>query len=327
MFFMLVRIVKSWVGPDFFYQTPGEKGIWEGIRFTFEPIEECDFLIVLNNQLQHDVTVKCYPENVWALMQEPYYAGLTDWMVEKNECFAKVFTHHRAIYKDNKYIVSHPAIPWHVNKTYDQLISALEPRKSKNLSWIVGDALDLPGHIKRRSFLEYIKGDRSLDLDLYGKKINFIKDKWDGLAPYRYSLAVENTIGMDYWTEKVADCFLAWTVPIYHGCPNLETYFPEESFIRINIDEPEASLERIERVVKEDNWEKRLPALEEARRLVLHRYQFFPHMTGHIREQKAPGGKKVPVTIPAYRRSREAKAYRVLFKIRREIRRLVHRWK
>ncbi len=324
---MLVRIIKSWAGPDFLYQTPEGKGVWDGIRFTFEPVEACDLLIVLNNQLQQDVAVQCPPENVWALMQEPYYAGLTDWMVEKHDCFAKVFTHHRAAYKNSKYIFSHPAIPWHVHKTYDELMSVSASRKSKNLSWIVGDALDLPGHIKRRSFLEYIKGKRSLDLDLYGKKINFIKDKWDGLTPYRYSLAVENTSGVDYWTEKVADCFLAWTVPIYHGCPNLETYFPEESFIRINIEEPEASLERIRRVIREDNWEKRLPALEEARRLVLQRYQFFPHMTRYIQEWKASGGEKALVTIPAYRRSQKAKAYRAFFKIRREIRRLLLRWR
>ena len=28
--------------------------------------------------------------------------------------------------------------------------------------------------------------------------------------PYRYSLAVENFRGPYYWTEKLADCFLAW---------------------------------------------------------------------------------------------------------------------
>ena len=323
---MLVRIVKGWVGPDFFYQTPGERGIWDGIKFTFDPVEECDFLIVLNNQLKNDVTVNCYPEHVWALMQEPYVKGHSDWMAEKHEAFDRVFTHHIPSV-DAKYVVSHPADPWHVQRTFDQLILSPLSEKKKAISWIAGDPTDLPGHIKRLTFLTYVRQNASVDIDYFGKAIRYIKDKWEGLAPYRYTIIIQNSSSRDYWTDVVADSFLSGTVPIYYGCPNLETYFPEESFIRINIDEPGASLERIERVVREDNWEKRLPALEEARRLVLHRYQFFPHMSGHIREQKAPGGRKTRVTIPAYRRSGDAKVYRVLFKVRREIRRMIHRWK
>ena len=60
-----------------------------------------------------------------------------------------------------------------------------------------------------------------------------IEDKWAGLAPYKYSLAIENAVTPDYWSEKIADCFLTWTLPIYYGCLNLEDYFPKQSFIRI----------------------------------------------------------------------------------------------
>ena len=30
-------------------------------------------------------------------------------------------------------------------------------------------------------------------------------------------------------SEKIADCFLAWTMPIYYGCPRIAEYFPAES--------------------------------------------------------------------------------------------------
>lgn len=78
----LVRIVKGWIGLDFLNQTPSQAGIWDNIKFTFDPVEECDFLIMLNNQLKEDVTVKCPEENIWVLMQEPYMRGHNDWMVE-----------------------------------------------------------------------------------------------------------------------------------------------------------------------------------------------------------------------------------------------------
>jgi len=129
----------------------------------------------------------------------------------------------------------------------------------------VGNAGDLPGHRKRWAFLEHIQQNGSLDIDLFGRAVQFIEDKWDGLAPYKYSLAIENSSSPDYWTEKIADCFLSWSVPIYYGCTNLEDYFPSDSFIRISIDPPAKGLESVKTILERDNWEKRIPALKEAR--------------------------------------------------------------
>lgn len=315
----LVRIVKNWDWPDLMRQTPGQKGVWDGIQFTVAPIEDCDFLVMLNNSMETDTRVRCPEKNICAIMQEPYMKGHSDWMVEKHEFFSKVFTHYIPV-NNRKYIPSHPAIPWHVNKTFDELISAKVPVKSKKLSAIVGDAMDVPGHIKRRKFLQYIQDDKSLELDLYGKKINFIEDKWDGLAPYKYSLAIENTSGPDYWTEKIADCFLSWTVPIYYGCTNLENYFPKESFIRIDMGQPEESLAKIRRIINEDNWERYIPALKEARNLVLNRYQLFPYLSQMIHSQPKGEGEKISFTIPAYKRSKKAQIRHVVYKFKKELR-------
>jgi hypothetical protein len=71
----LVRIVKNWDWPDIMRQTPGSDGVWDGVRFTLEPVAECDYLIVLNRPAQ-DITVRCPPQHVWAVVQEP-----------PNECF------------------------------------------------------------------------------------------------------------------------------------------------------------------------------------------------------------------------------------------------
>ena len=316
---IVARIVKDYDWPDIFRQTPGGRGLWDDIQFTVDPAASCDVVIMFNNRMKTDTTVTCPRENLWALMQEPYYPGLTDWMVEHHAPFARVFTHHLPSH-DTRYVASHPANPWHVNRTYDQLMSAEPPVKSRPLSGIVGDAMDLPGHLKRKRFLEYIRRDHSLDLDLFGKKINFIEDKWDGLAPYRYSLAIENSCGPDYWTEKVADCFLTWTVPFYCGCTNLEEYFPRESFIRIDIERPEESLEKIKQTIEEDNWERHIPALEEARNLVLKRFQIFPHLTDLIRSWAIPDGTGEETRIPAYRRSAASAFNRAAYKFKKKLR-------
>ncbi|MBN1841173.1 MAG: hypothetical protein JW883_02690 [Deltaproteobacteria bacterium] len=244
---------------------------------------------------------------------------MTDWMVEKHEPYSKVFTHHPASF-DSKYVTSHPGIPWHVDRSFDALVSSPMPKKTKDLSWIVGDAMELPGHKKRWAFLEYIRRQSSFEIDLYGRAVKFIEDKWDGLAPYRFSLAIENTRGPDYWTEKVADCFLSWTVPFYYGCTNLTDYFPKESFIEIDIDRPLTSLEKIKASVDNGAWLNRVPALEEARRLVLHKYQLFPHLVGLIHTYGYQNASKVALKIPTYMRSSKARIYRTVRKLKKTLR-------
>lgn len=274
---MLIRIIKNWSAPDLMRQTPGTSGWWEGIQFTSTPVDECDAVIVLN-RVPERASVHCSPKNVWAMMQEPYVAGVFDWMVEGHDQFALVLTHHPpARASGGKYLSCQPALPWHINKSYDELKTQGIPEKLKDLSWITSNLTVFPGHKVRMDFLTYLQSS-SLSIDLYGKGINYIGDKWDGLASYRYSLAIENSSSPDYWTEKIADCFLSWTVPIYYGCTNLEDYFPADAFIRIDINQPEAALETITAALQSDNWKARLPALTEARSRILDRYQFFPQM-------------------------------------------------
>jgi hypothetical protein len=296
-------------------QTPDNKGIWDNIQFTVDPVEECDYVVMLNNNMKCESVVRCPSENIWALIQEPYVKGFTDWMVEGHKLFSRVYTHHIPS-DDSKYIISQPALPWHINKSFDQLSKMDIPEKSKTLSWIVGNPLSIPGHFKRLSFLKFIQDKSPIKIDLFGRAVCFIDDKWDGLAPFKYSLAIENSCSPDYWTEKLADCFLSWTIPIYYGCTNLEKYFPEESFIRIDIDKPEIAIDRIKSAIKNNEWEKRLPALKTAREKVLNQYQLFPHLAKEIRSHHSKDENKILTLIPPYKKSIKTILNRRLFKIK-----------
>ena len=319
----LVRIVKGWVGPNFLRQTHGSNGTWDDIQFTFDPVEECDFLIMLNNLMQEMVTVKTHREHVWALMQEPYLRGHSDWMIERHDPFARVFTNHTPS-TDGKYIISHPADPWHVEKSFDELTSMHMPEKTKKISWIAGNATDLPGHYKRMSLLKYVREDASLEIDFFGRAIRYIEDKWNALAPYRYSVVLQNSSSPDYWTDMLADCFLSWTVPIYYGCTNLKDYFPKESFIAININDKKESVARIKEILHTDNWEKRRDALEEARTRILHKYQFFPHVAQLIKNYGTACHEKQEIRIPPYRRTLKSTINRILYKMKKKFFRFIN---
>ena len=117
--------------------------------------------------------------------------------------------------------------------------------------------------------------------DLFGRGFKPIADKWDGLAPYRYAIAVENHSCPNYWTEKIADCFLAGAMPIYHGATNLEAFFPRNSFIKIDITLPDAP-RRVAEIVASDLAENNRDSIAEARRRVLNEHNLFPRLASLI---------------------------------------------
>jgi hypothetical protein len=274
----LVRIIKNWERPDLMRQTPGRRGYWAGLQFTLDPVQACDYVVVLN-RVPDDTTVRCRPENVWAIIQEPPNEHFKP-MHRGSVSYKRVYTTDEDL-RGNRYVHSHPALPWHVDKDYDYLAHCSPPTKERSLSWITSSIGVFEGHRARLRFLKRIRGQ--VPFDLYGRGFAPIQDKWDGLAPYRYSLVVENFQNAYYWSEKIADCFLAWTMPLYYGCTEITKYFPAESVADIDIHDPMV-LDRIREVLSAGPSQLNLDAIAHARELVLDRYQLFPFVAEQIDE-------------------------------------------
>jgi hypothetical protein len=313
----LVRIAADWDCSKILRQTPDGCGLWGSIRFTTAPVAECDYLFMLNNRSRAQLKVRCALDHVWCMIQEPYISGLYDWMIEGHEAFARVFTHHLPS-ADLKYIRSYPILPWAVDLSYDELVTAPVPDKTRGVSWISSHLGLLPGHRRRNALREYLIHRQPGRIDMFGRGIRYIENKWDALAPYRYSLAIENSSSRDYWTEKVADCFLSWTVPLYDGCTNLEDYFDPDSFIRIDASDHAATSRCIDELIQSDEWERRMPAIAESRRRVLEEYQMFPAFVCAIRTYGTAARERQTVRIPGYRGARWKHRARYLARMIRE---------
>jgi hypothetical protein len=308
-----VRIVSNDMDNEYIAKsTPGGSGIFGNLEFTANPIEECEYCIFLNNNNKTPIEVRCPAENIWLFIQEPYHPGLTDWVVERHEPFQRIYTHIPQK-DDSKYVNTQTCLPWHVGKSYDELTAeSSPPPKEKMLSAIIGGAMDLPGHRNRYDFIQKVL-NTDLPLDLFGKKIKPVNDKLEALESYMFSLAIENNSNPDMWTEKLADCFLSWTIPIYFGCTNLDKYFPEGSFVQIDINSPNKSIDSIREILASGFWQSRISLLQEARTLVLEKYQFFPFVHSQVEIQE-PSSSPEPVLIPAYQRSIKAKMSRGRYK-------------
>jgi hypothetical protein len=90
-----------------------------------------------------------------------------------------------------------------------------------------------------------------------------IPDKLSVLAGYRFALAIENTRFAGYVSEKLLDCLVAGTIPVYDGAPDVARYVPPEAFIDLRGFPGYTELERYLRAMSEGEARRYLDAGQE----------------------------------------------------------------
>ncbi|MNE48126.1 Glycosyltransferase family 10 (fucosyltransferase) [compost metagenome] len=136
----------------------------------------------------------------------------------------------------------------------------------------------MPGHNKRVKFIDKLKDAFSDSIDFYGKDTNPVNDKADAILPYQMSISIENSAIKNYWTEKIADVLLGYSLPIYHGCQNIRDYFNDKSLISLDINDAKKGIKQIENLLNNSDsiYNERLPFIIEARNLLLNKYNIYP---------------------------------------------------
>jgi len=277
---------------------------WDEFMFTTDELPECDALLIFNNPSQK-IEVNCFPETVTAFMMEPGVYGENPWMFKRLDQYAKVYS---PIKNSVNTILSHGYLGWYLLQDWDELSSLPVPEKNKNLSCIASNQKQFKGHRDRLNFVRLLKKEIS-SIDFYGKGSNYVPDKAKGLLPYRFSMAIENSSSPHYFTEKINDCFLCYTVPVYFGCTSIGKYFPSASYIKIDINHPARAIEKIREILETNDWQDRLGALQEARELVLNKYQPLAGSAAILREARTSKKQMVVLNPVPESLSRKLKNY------------------
>jgi hypothetical protein len=179
-----------------------------------------------------------------------------------------------------------------LDMSYDELIAESPVEKTKSIACVLSNKVINEGHRLRIDFAKKIIDEESFSLDLFGgvsfKNKKFIdNNKRDSLDDYKYCLAFDNQdIIRDFFGTQFTDAVLRWTVPVYWGGADLNKYFPKGSYIQIDIRNPEEAIETIKTILADpDDYQTRLDALAEARKLILDKYNVWPTMLQVIRNQ------------------------------------------
>lgn len=128
--------------------------------------------------------------------------------------------------------------------------------KTELVSMIASAKNSTPGHKLRHEIVKAFPGR----ISFFGSIAQPIAEKSLGLAPYRFSVAIENCVIDDYFTEKIIDCFATGTVPIYWGTSHIDQYFDPKGMIQFTtVDELQAILDDLSPA----RYEAMMPAIEE----------------------------------------------------------------
>lgn len=283
---------------------PGREQRWENCRFVFDvDCREYDWLVVYHDipkdgHLLVETKLACPREHTMLLTPEP--SSVTVYGTDYFKQFGTIVTYHEPWVVNHPDVVyCHPGMVWYYGFSYSQgscsgydELKAEEPCKTKTISMMCSNRVGTTTlHSRRVGFAEQLKEDVP-ELDRFGHGFNYVDDKADALRPYRYHVVIENHKALHHLTEKLPDAFLGYTLPFYHGAPNAHDYFPREGFIPIDITDYERSLDIIRSTIANNEYEDRLPYIQEARRRALEEMNMFAIIHREIMKRNG----KVPVS-------------------------------
>lgn len=183
-----------------------------------------------------------------------------------------------------RFIPSHPAIPWFYGCRFgggkpatwlhdaDALIAMPPPPKENIATVVLSRKAMTPLHVARLKCVEALAARFPDALKIYGSGFEPIDDKADAINPARFHLALENTRHTDYWTEKLADALIGWSLPIYDGAPNVGSYIEDAAFQRIDVTDIAGAIRIVGNLLDAGERAVNLEALARARGKVIREY-------------------------------------------------------
>lgn len=210
-----------------FYSTCFQKSKY--INWDRSPVTDADQLVVYTDHSIRKVNPKIETKIGWLLESPVITENEHRWIKYAHNQFDLVFTHNKELLELNDKFKFLPTGGCWI-KIEDQMVY----EKSKKVSIIASSKNWTDGHKLRQAIIQR----KSNEVDIFGRGHSEIDYKLKGLADYRFSIVIENTKKDYYFTEKLIDCFVTGTIPIYWGCPSIGDFFNNEGILSFdNLDE------------------------------------------------------------------------------------------
>ena len=192
----------------------------------------------INPKYQNSIKIAIYTENI---MTDMNYADY-------------IFNHYHINYFDRYF--KHSIFLWENNSIINQVRKEVlkAPIRKKFCAAVISNCGKKYGF--RLNFINKLSKYKKVDMGgRCRNNINgFVSDKIEFLSNYKFSIAMENSDGDGYLSEKIYDSFRSGTIPIYYGDYVLDEFINPKTYILIkgekDIDEKIEYIKKIDNDIK-----------------------------------------------------------------------------
>ena len=171
--------------------------------------------------------------NIIALVEPNEYFGIHDWVIQNKHLFNAILTWNDKILNNCENAIFLPfGHTWFKPDQYEK-----EHKKEFKIAHLRGSLLKSYGHQIRWEILnrkDEIKIPTKF-FETYGDRHNPERagiDKEEVFGDAQFGVAIENFAHRGWFSEKILDCFLLKTIPMYWGCSNIGDFFNTDGIIK-----------------------------------------------------------------------------------------------
>ena len=206
---------------------------WKEINeFNFKSIpDKCAYIFDKPNYFIKDIS------NIYVQVEPSIIINQDKYIVENQNKYFKIFTFSEYVLNNCKNAHKYYFGTTSLNDNFYNNIDI--SKKNFKISNIAGskNINNAPGHIIRQ-IIHYSQNKlTNFPITYYrsSRQIPHIKDMGNNpliydnknivFEEYQYSIVIENSRQKNYFTEKLLDCLLSKTIPIYYGDPTIDNIF------------------------------------------------------------------------------------------------------
>lgn len=247
---------------------------WKDINeFKFKNIpDNCVYIFDKPNYFVKDIS------NIYVQVEPSIIINQDDYIIKNKDKYYKIFTFSDTVLKncDNAY-----KYYFGTTTLKSEFYNEIDISKKKfQISNIAGTKKinNAPGHIIRQ-IIHYSQNKlRNYPITFYRSSVQVphIKDLGNNpfvyedkkilFEEYQYSIIIENSRQKNYFTEKLLDCLLSKTIPIYYGDPTIGDVFDTQGWIILEVGSIDEIINKLENIninyynehlsIIEKNWKE-----------------------------------------------------------------------
>lgn len=181
-----------------------------------------------------------------------------NFVLENSKHYNAIFTYNKKILENcsNAIYCPFPAYSWISEAQWSSLNIG---KKQFQISCLTGFKRMTEGHLFRQLLyynqavfqkafggnLVFFRSKDGHPLPEIGNNPFLGSEKFPLFETFQFSIVIENSSQPNYFTEKLIDCLITKTIPIYYGCPNIDEYFDTKGWILLEALDPTKRLEEL----------------------------------------------------------------------------------